>query len=277
MSAGAAGSGGGAAPLQGRHRRAPGAAAAILALALVAVACAKRAQPTAPAGTDAPPPAAATAADAAASAVPPAATPAVAPSPAQPPASAAAGSPLAEPSPAGAAGAPAPRPALALRTPPLDGVAVAAVRFLAGAARLQAATGGEAGAARASRLMAEVQARAEPTDEQLTELGVIAEGVAETAHDTARLDRTPVGAVQQAAVEVGVATVLMRRAVDAAREARNWPLIVSSEGPRARRLLASPAPASLQAMETVQVRLFRYLGRRGIDPLPSVRAALGEL
>lgn len=282
----------------GEAERAPGSgralglvAAVAVAFAVVAGACAPRAQPTAPAvaavpavpGVPAVPavpdatsaPSLATPVAGAAPAAPSATPGAAAPAPSTAPAGA--GSPLAASAATAAGGAPPTRSTLALRTAPLDGVAVASVRFLAGAARLMSATGDESGAERASRLMEEVQARAEPTNAQLTELGAVAEAVAEIARDTARLDRALVGAVTQAAVEVGVATVLERRAVEAAREARYWPLIVSAEGPRARRLLASPVPANLQAMETIQTRLFRYLGARGIDPLPSVRAALAEL
>lgn len=150
---------------------------------------------------------------------------------------------------------------------------LATVSFLAGGERLLESTGHAKEAAKCRALKDNVEKQG-PSKENLGQVNEVGSQLNEIAKNKKDLDKADTKAVTDAAVKVGVATYLEKKAADGARGA------VSAGGAGNASELAvfsSVVPKNLETMLSVQSALFNYLKVKGVDPSPSVKSEIDKI
>jgi len=156
---------------------------------------------------------------------------------------------------------------------PTADLVLATVSFLAGGERLLESTGHAKDAARCRAIKDNIEKQG-PSKENLGQVNEVGSQLNEIAKNTKELDKADAKGVTDAAVKVGVASYLEKKATDEARGAASGGGVGNATELA---LFSSVVPKNLQTMLSVQSALFNYLKVKGIDPSPSVKSEIDKI
>lgn len=143
----------------------------------------------------------------------------------------------------------------------------ATARFLLGSEKLARAVGNDVDAAKFAKL------REKAEDGDVVDLSDVSDDLENLASDEDKLREAETSKIMDAAVDVGAATLIEAKAVDAMR---SNPKALAGNPVTAGRI-AKTAPSNLKAMAAVQSSLYSYLKSKGEDPAADARKAADAL